>query len=78
MTYDPYRKKGGPRMSETKQAYCDRLSLFMTREMRPGLFDLAVSCDCGFEVCRGWKLKTVLRTELPEEWRSKLPASKQK
>ena len=56
-------------MEETQSEYCDRIALFMPREMKSALDSLAIPCDCGLTVCRGWKLVTMLRTELvPTAW----------
>lgn len=56
-------------MPETKLEYCNRIALFMPREMKPALDDLAIACDCGLTVCRGWRLLTMLRAELaPAAW----------
>ena len=52
-------------MAETKQEYCDRITLYMPREMKQILDSLAVPCECGLTVCRGWRLMTMLRAELP-------------
>ena len=56
-------------MTETKLQYCDRIALFMPREMKPALESLAIPCKCGCTVCCGWKLSTMLRAELaPASW----------
>lgn len=60
---------------ETKADYIERISLFMPRQMRPFFNELIISCDCGLNTlsadgksgvqCRGWKVSTMIRAELP-------------
>ena len=58
-------------MLETKRQYVDRVSLVMTREMKPALDSLAEPCTCAWTECTGWKLRTMVKAELPPEVRSK-------
>ena len=52
-------------MHETKIEFCDRIALFMPREMAADLDSLTLPCDCGLAICRGWRLATMLRADLP-------------
>ena len=54
---------------ETRYEYCNRIVLFMPREMKNLLDSLAIPCDCRLTVCHGWRLFTMLRAELvPAAW----------
>ena len=56
-------------MPETKLQYCDRIALFMPREMKRTLESLAIPCECNLSICRGWRLATMLRADLsPTAW----------
>ncbi len=52
-----------------KEAYLTFLALTMTPELRPFLSELVIPCDChshsGAWQCEGWRLKTMIRAELP-------------
>lgn len=55
------------RYREDKAQYVERVGTFMAVEMKPFLYDLAESCDCAWKECTGWKLTTMLRSQLPAD-----------
>ena len=55
------------RYREDKAQYVERVGTFMAVEMKPFLYDLAELCDCTWGECTGWKLTTVIRSELPAD-----------
>lgn len=58
-------------MKETREEYLARMSILLTPEMRPFLHGWTTECDCGMATCRGWRLPTMFRSELPPEARAK-------
>lgn len=63
---------------ETKADYIERTALFMPREMGPHLPDLVMPCTCGLGDCRGWKVSSMVRAELPEGARTAKPKPREK
>lgn len=63
----------------TRNNYIEFLAANMAPEMKPFLSDLIVPCDCGAEAgrgryewrCMGWRLQTMIRSELPPEARAR-------
>lgn len=59
-----------------KETYLTFLAGNMAPEMRPFLSDLIVPCDCGAPSghgwrCMGWRLRTMIRAQLPPEARAR-------